>query len=242
MNPILAAAALLVISGSVVAVSGRDARTVLLALAVVLLVSPVVAEPVADPVGLAARLLGAILATYLLWVAARDDRSARLAHASTGGSRIGWPAEMLVATAASIVGFFAHGLGAPAGGPALASAAGFAVAALAVLPVLTGRDVLRVGIGCLLLLDSGLLVRSALGGTPGPLEQLLVTLLLISVAAVVAALGRSARLDPPGGFDLAPETPVRTRRAPDAHLLGRTPENEPGRGSWPGRDRGPAGR
>ena len=124
MNPILAAAALLVISGSVVAVSGRDARTVLLALAVVLLVSPVVAEPVADPVGLAARLLGAILATYLLWVAARDDRSARLAHASTGGSRIGWPAEMLVATAASIVGFYAHGLGAPAGGPALASAAG----------------------------------------------------------------------------------------------------------------------
>lgn len=219
MNPILALAAAIVIGAAVVAVSAREARIVVLALAVVLLVSPVIADPVAVPVGLAARLVGAILAGYLLWIAARDDTTVRLSHAPTGGSRIGWPAEFLMAAAASVVGMSAHGLGAPAGGPVIASAAGFAVAALAMLPVLTGRDVLRVAIGCLLLIDGGLLVRAALGGTPGPLEQLLVALALVTVAACAAAMGRAARQDPPGGFDYATEAPIRVRRAPDAHPL-----------------------
>lgn len=219
MNPIVAIAAIVVVGAAVVAVSARDARTVVLALAVALLVSPVIADPLTAPVGLAARLVGAILGAYLLWIAARDDASVRQAHAPTGGSRIGWPAEFLVAVSAAIVGMSAHGLGAPAGGPALASAVGFAVAALAVLPVLTGRDVLRVAIGCMLLLDAGLLVRTALGGTPGPMEQLLAAVLLVGVAGCAAALGKAARLDPPGGFDYAPEGPVRVRRAPDAHPL-----------------------
>ena len=219
MNPILALAAAVVVGAAVVAVSAREARIVVLALAVVLLVSPIVADPLAAPAGLAARLVGAILAGYLLWIAARDDTTVRLAHAPTGGSRIGWPAEFLMAAAAAVVGMSAHGLGAPAGGPVIASAAGFAVAALAMLPVLTGRDVLRVAVGCLLLIDGGLLVRAALGGTPGPLEQLLVALVLVTVAACAAAMGRAARLDPPGGFDYATEAPIRVRRAPDAHPL-----------------------
>lgn len=219
MNPILAVAALIAIGAAVVAVSARDARTAVLALAVVLLVSPVVADPVATPVGLAARLLGAILGAYLLWIAARDDADLSVAHAPTGGSRVGWPAEVLVAASASVVGMAAHGLGAPAAGPAIASAAGFAIAALAILPVLTGRDVVRVALGCLLLVDAGLLVRAALGGTPGAFEQLLVTVLLVAIAACAAALARTARLDAPGGFEYASETPARPRRAPDAHPI-----------------------
>lgn len=219
MNPIVALAALVVVLAGVTAVSAREARTVVLAVAVALMVSPVVADPVAAPVGLASRLIGAILAGYLLWIVARDDVTVRIAHAPTGGSRIGWPAELLVAAAAGVVGFGSHGLGAAAGGPAIASAAGFAVAALAVLPVLTGRDVLRVAVGCLLLIDAGLLVRAALGGTPGPFEALLSAVLLVAVAGCAAALGRAARLDPPGGFDYAPEGPGRLRRAPDAHPI-----------------------
>ncbi len=219
MNPIVALAATVVVLAGVTAISTREARTAILAVAVVLLVSPIVADPVAAPVGLAARLIGAILGGYVLWIAARDDASVRIVHAPTGGSRIGWPAELLVAASAAVVGFGSHGLGAAAGGPAIASAAGFAVAALAVLPVLTGRDVLRVSVGCLLLIDAGLLVRAALGGTPGQLEQLLSTILLVAVAGCAAALGRAARLDPPGGFDYAPEGPTRLRRAPDAHRL-----------------------
>ena len=73
---------------------------------------------------------------------------------------------------AAVVGYGSQGLGAPAAGPDLAAAAGFALAALAVLPVVTGRDILRVGIGLMLLLSGALLIRTSLGGTPDPLEQL----------------------------------------------------------------------
>ncbi len=219
MNPILAVVALAVIGGAVVVVAARDTRTVLLALAVTLVASPLLADPLASPLGLAARLVGAILATYLLWVVARD-RVGTGAHATpTGGSRIGWPAEILVAAGAAVVGFAAHGLGATAGGPPLASAAGFAVAALAVVPVASGRDVIRVGTGLLLLIDAGLLVRDGLGGTPGELEELITAATLIVLAGAVAALAANARADGLGGYAFADPTGARARRAPDAHRL-----------------------
>ena len=69
-------------------------------------------------------------------------------------------------------GWSTHGLGATALGPAAASAAGFAVGVLAAAPILTSRDVYRLGIGAMLLLVGGLLVRVGLGGTPSELEQL----------------------------------------------------------------------
>lgn len=219
MNPILAGVALAVVAGSVAAVSTRDARTSILALALVLVVSPLVADPLAGPVGLAARLVGGVLAAYLLWIVVRDRPASRVGRAETGGSRIGWPAEILVAASAAVVGFAAHGLGAPALGPALGSATGFAVAALAVAPVVTGRDVLRVGIGLLLLLDAGLLVRAALGGTPGPLEQLLSAGLVAGLGGALAAAAQSARLEPPGGFEMTADLGRRARREPDAHPM-----------------------
>ncbi len=129
MNPILAGIALAVVAGAVVAVASRDARAAILGLAVALIGSPVLAEPLPTPLGLATRFVGAVLAAYLLWVVARDRPQAGAPSATTGGSHIGWPAEVLVAAAAAVVGFAAHGLGAPALGPMLASAAGFAVAA-----------------------------------------------------------------------------------------------------------------
>lgn len=219
MNPILGLVVLAVVGGAVVVVAARDTRTVLLALAVTLVASPLLADPLAGPLGLAARLVGAILATYLLWVVARARGNAGVLASPTGGSRIGWPAEILVAAGASVVGFAAHGLGAPADGPPLASAAGFAVAALAVAPALTGRDVIRVGTGLLLLIDAALLVRSALGGTPGEVEQLVTAAMLIVLAGAVAALAANARADGSGGYAFADATRVRVRREPDAHPL-----------------------
>lgn len=215
MNPILAGVALAVVAGAVVVVSMRDARAVVLGSAVVLLFSSIMADPMATPVGLAARAIGALLATYLLWIAARDRLDVGLPPASTEGSRIGWPAEVLLAGAAAITGFAAHGLGAPAAGPAIASATGFAVAALAVAPVLTGRDTFRVGLGLVLLLDAGLLVRVALGGTPDALEQLLTTGTLVSLAGSIAVLSRAARTDGVGGFSFATGAPS-TRRSRSA--------------------------
>lgn len=219
MNPLLAGVALAVVAGAVVAVSMRDPRVVILGLAATLLASPLLAEPVAEPLGLAARLVGSILAAYLLWIAVRERTGIGPVAPATGGSRIGWPAEVLVAASAAIVGFAAHGLGAPAGGPALASAAGFAVAALAVAPLLTGRDILRVGTGMFLLFDAALVVRIGLAGAPGRLEQLVTAVLFITLGGALAALAMAARTDGAGGLELAAEVAGRRVREPDAHPI-----------------------
>jgi hypothetical protein len=199
-------------------VSVRDPRTVVLALTAVLVVSPALADPIAEPAGLAARGIGALLAGYLLLIATRSRTDAGVAIAATEGSRIGWPAEVLVAAAAAVAGFAAHGLGAPAPGPALATAAGFAIAASAVAPALTGRDIIRLGTGLLLLIDAALLVRVALAGTPGPLEHLLTAGLLVALAGGVAAMARAARSEGGGGFEVTSES-TRRRHEPDAHPL-----------------------
>jgi hypothetical protein len=219
VNPILAVVALAVVGGAVIVVSARDTRTVVLALTVTLIASPLLADPLSAPLGLAARLVGAVLATYLLWVVARDRSDATVLPSPTEGSRIGWPAEVLVAAAAAVVGFASHGLGAPTAGPPLVSAAGFAVAALALTPVVTGRDVVRVGTALLLLIDAALLVRVALGGTPGDVEQLLTATMLVVLAGAPAALAANARADGSGGYAFADPPRARVRRQPDAHAL-----------------------
>ena len=218
MNPVLALTTLAVVAGAVVAISSRDPRGTVLGLAVVFIGSAVVAEPVPAPLGLAARFVGAILAADLLWIVTRDRPGTGATHATTEGSRIGWPAEALTAIAALVVGYAAHGLGAPAMGPALASAAGFAVAAVALTPMLTGRDVIRVGLGCLLLVDAGLLVRGALGGTPGDFEQLITSATLVVLAGTLAALAAGARADGSAGFAFSLDR-ARRYREPDAHPL-----------------------
>jgi hypothetical protein len=218
VNPILAAVALVVVAGTVVAVTARAPRVAILGLAVVLIGSPVLADPLPAPLGLAARFVGAILMAYLLWIAARDRSRVRGPSPLTGGSRIGWPAEALMAAAAFVVGFAAHGLGAPALGSPMSSAAGFAVAALALSATITGIDVLRVGIGSLMLLDGALLVRAGLGGTPDQLEQLVTTGAFIVVAAAIATLARAAVADGTAAFDFSADL-RRRRREPDAHPI-----------------------
>jgi len=165
VNPALAGVALAVVVGGLVAASARHARTAVLGLLVVLVAAPFVADPLPAMAPLLARIVGAVLGGYVLWVAARGPWT------RTGGSPVGWPTDAFLAAAAAVVGFGSHGLGAPTTGPAAASAAGFALAALAVLPVVTGRDILRVGIGLALLLTGALLVRVGLGGTPDAVEQ-----------------------------------------------------------------------
>lgn len=218
MTPILALVALAVVAAAILALSARDPRYVILALLAMWISAPLVADPMAAPVGLAARLVGALLAAYLLWIGLRDRASGHAGSARTEGSRIGWPAEVLVAAAASVVGFSTHGLGAPADGPALASAAGFALAALSVSAFLTGADVVRIGIGLLVVGSGAMLVRTGLGGTPGPFEHLVVAATLVVVAGCLAAMAAAAARDVGGGFGLADPGP-RKRREPDAHPM-----------------------
>jgi hypothetical protein len=209
MNPAFAAVAAAVLAGAVVAVSVRGGRVSVVGLAVALVFAPLLADPVGTPLAIAARLAGGVLAAYLLWIAVRDG-------GTTGGSRIGWPAEALLASAAFVVGMGTHGLGATALGPAVAQAAGFALAALAIVPVATGRDVLRIGIGLFVLLQAALLVRVGLDGNPSELEQLVTAGLLAALGGSVAALAYAAKSDGPGGFDVATEWSTRIRRPQDA--------------------------
>ena len=220
MNPALAGVALAVIIGAIVAVSAREARTAVLGLAVTMIAAPAMADPVTATTGMAARVVAAVLAVYLLWMAVRDG------EAPTGGSRLGWAAEAALALAAAVVGFDQHGLGAAGLGPPLAQAAGFALAALAIAPLITGRDVLRVGIGLLLLMQGALLVAVGLDGTPSALEQLVTAGLIVGLGGAVAVLATAARWDGTGGFALAID-PRPILRRPTTE--GRTPGGGPGR-------------
>lgn len=212
MNPALAGVAAAVLAGALVAVSARDGRLVVVGLAAALVLAPLLADPLGSPLGLTARLAGGILGAYLLWVAVRGG-------GESSGSRLGWPAEGLLGLAAFGVGYWTHGLGAPALGPAEASGAGFALAALGVVPAATGRDVLRIGIGLFVLLQGALLVRTGLGGNPGDLEQLVIAGLLAALGGSVATLAIAARSDGPGGFALATQWRVLRRRPRDARPL-----------------------
>ena len=87
MNPILAAVALVVVAGTVVAVACAIPACRILGLAVVLIGSPVLADPLPAPLGLASRFVGAILAAYLLWIAARDRRARPRAEPTSPAGR-----------------------------------------------------------------------------------------------------------------------------------------------------------
>jgi hypothetical protein len=209
MNPALAGVALAITVGAIIAVSAHDARIGVLGLAAVMIGAPILADPIADTAGLAARAVAGVLAVYLLMIAVRGD------EAPTGGSRLGWAAEASVAAAAAIVGFAVHGLGAVGLGPALAQGAGFALAALAIVPLITGRDVVRIGVGLLLLTHGSLLVRVGLGGTPSTLEELATAGLVVGLAGVIGVLAFSAKRDGVGGFGLAIGPRIRAQGRPD---------------------------
>lgn len=211
MNPALAGVALAVVVGAVVAGSARNARTAIFGLVVTMVGAPFLIDPVVASPGLVARLVAAVLAGYLLWIVARGH------HVQTAGSLVGWPTDASLAAAAAVVGYGSHGLGGPAAGPPLAAAAGFALAALAVLPVVTGRDILRVGIGLGLLLGGALLVGMSLGGTPNEFEQVLTAGLVATLGGGVAVLAAAARADGPGGFEMSASTPRRSSHGSDAH-------------------------
>ena len=186
MNPALAALAVVAIGGAVVAVSARDPRATVLGLLVVLLAAPLLADPWPGPLSILARVAGALLAARLLTIGLRGEPA-------TTGTTIGWAAEACVAVAAGVVGYAAHGLGAPALGPAEAGAAAFALAALAIAPLITGRDALRLGVGAMLLVLAALLIAGALDEPATDAQQLVLSVLTIALGGAVAVIAAAAR-------------------------------------------------
>jgi hypothetical protein len=187
VNFALAGLACVVVAGAVVAVSARETRAALLGLLVALLGAALVADPLPGPLPIAARLASAFLACRIIAVAIRN------LDEPTSGSRLGWPVDVLAAAAAAIIGFGTHGLGAPGLGPAEAQGAGFALGVLAASPIVSSRDVFRLGIGAILLVVGGLLVREGIGGTPSELEQLVTSGLVVGLGGAVGVVIIGAR-------------------------------------------------
>lgn len=188
MNPVEAGIAALVVAGAILATAARDPRAAVLGVLVVLLLSPLVATPWPSPLAMLARVAAALLASRLLIAAVRGDLLVE-------GSRIGWPGSVLAAIAAAVGGVASHGLGAPALGPATASAASFALVAVALPPLLISRDVVRIGSAAILLVQAAVLLRQGLAVAPSDGEQLVTAALVVvaaGAAAVIAAAGRSA--------------------------------------------------
>ena len=219
MNVVLAIFAGVAVAGAVLAVSARDVRATALGVLVVLLAAPLIASPWPGPLPILARVAAALLAARLLTIGLRDtDR--------TSGSRIGWPAEALTAAAAAVIGFGSHGLGAVGLGPAEAQAAGFGLIAVAITPLVTGRDVLRLGLGALLLVMGALFIRVGLDRAAGDGEHLVIGLLTIGLGVAVAVIAAAARAA--GGLAAA-NLPGERRgpRPPDAHREVPSPDAAP---------------
>lgn len=207
MNPIFVGVALALSVGAIVAISARDARTALMGLAVTLVATPFLSDPLPPLSTLAMRVVGAALAAFLLRsavVSNADELDRRRKQPGHGGSRIGWPTETLLAIAAWVVGVnvYAHLQSFTLGGPgtlgtdilgsldagSLATGAGLAVIVVAVVPALGSREGLRTAVGLLTLVQGMLLFRSGVAGAPSDLEQLAGVALIVAAAVTGSML------------------------------------------------------
>jgi hypothetical protein len=223
-------------AGGVVAVSAREPRFATLGAFVAIVAGAYVADPVPGLPALAARLVAAVLAGYLVWIALRG------APARTAGWHVGWPGATALAMVAFAAGWLAAGslataLGATiSGGPSTAAVApalvtgspvarsalgaAFALLALSAAPVLVARDALRLGLGLLLLVAAAGLVRNALAtGSDGIVELAFAVLEAVSGAAVAGLVAASLRRH--HDFELRSgrgrEAPIHHRTADEAH-------------------------
>ena len=209
IEPAVVAAAA-VVAGAILSVSARDGRVVAIDMLVAMVAAPLVASPLPETMSVAARIVGAVLASYLLWTSAREQRQ------WGAGSTVGIAAETAFAAAAFAVGL-SISLVSPLPGPQVAQAAGLALVALAVVP-LFGRDVMRVGVGVVvLILGSTLLTAAWLGSTP-PLAHLAVAWLLTGAAGVASlAVARLPLAEPTSA--VAARRPAAETSQPTASVL-----------------------
>jgi len=186
VSVLLASIALFVVASALVAIGARDARLALSGVVMSMSAASALADPWPSLPAIAARIVAVLLGGYLCLVVLRITRL------ETRGSLIGLPAQALAAGAAFVVGFGASGLGAEPLGPAEAQAAGFALIAVAVAPVVRATDVFRLGVALAISVTGALLVRVGLAGTPGQLEQLMTAGLSVALLGSVAILCANA--------------------------------------------------
>ena len=200
MNLALVAIILAIGAGAVVAVSTREPAAAAIGLAVALVGSGLLADPLPSAPILGVRVFAGLLAATLI-------RSA--VHGSERQpSPLGWPAEAMLATAGAVAGLgVALGLdaiaasgGLAAGGStgssvltvmALATAAGTSLLVLGVAPSIHGRPGMRRAIGLVLVTQAVLLIRIGVAGPAVDIEEIARAALLVAAAATGTALARA---------------------------------------------------
>jgi hypothetical protein len=171
---------LVVVGAAIVAVCAADGRLVAIAIFAALAASPLLASPLPGALQIAARFVAALLAAYVLWIVMKGGA------VRSEGSAIGILAEIAVAAAAYVLGWWIRPVD-PLQGPVAEQAAGFALIGLAALP-LAGSNVLRAGVGVMLLTLGASFVMDAWLGPAPALVQLGLTTFLLVVPSVVALL------------------------------------------------------
>jgi hypothetical protein len=202
---VLVAIVLAIGAGAVIAVSTREPAVAAIGLAVALVASALLMDPLPSAAILGVRVVAALLAAALIrWTAQGGPRQY---------SPLGWPGEALLATAAAVAGLgVAVGLasvaaggqpGAPPDGAgdgvaaalittmALTIAGASMLLAVGVAPMLHGRPGVRRAIGLVLVTQAVLLLRIGLAGPATDLEEIARAALLVAAAASGSALTRA---------------------------------------------------
>jgi hypothetical protein len=211
MSPVLVAIVLAICAGAVVAVSTRDSGAAAIGLAVALVAAALLVEPLPSAAILGVRVVAALLVATIIRYALRGGQRQP--------SPLGWPSEALLATAGAIAGLgvslglatVAAAGGVPIGAPgplppggseagesgaitamAMTVAAGTALLALGVAPLVHGEPGGRRAIGLVLVTQAVLLIRIGLAGPGVELEEVARAALLVVSGATGAALARAA--------------------------------------------------
>jgi hypothetical protein len=211
---VLVAIVLAIGAGAVVAMSTREPAAAAVGLAVALVGSALLSDPLPPPAILGVRVVAALLVATII-------RSATL-----GGARqpspLGWPSEALLATAGAVaglglavglasiapggpgVGSASGGAAEPVSGPltagfleavtsmALAVGAGCSLLAIGVAPLVHGPQGRRRAIGLVLVAQAVILIRIGIAGPAVPLEEIASAALLVVCGLSGVALARAA--------------------------------------------------
>jgi len=217
MNPTLVAVVLAIGAGAVVAVSTRDGAAAAIGLAVSLIASALLAEPLPPAGVLGVRVVAALLVATLIRSAMRTG--------PRQPSPLGWPSEAFLATAGAVAGLgiavglaavaaaggvpVGPGVGEPgAGGPidggsaaltsmAFTTAAGTSLFTLGLAAFIHGQPGARRAIGLVLVTQAVLLFRIGIAGPALELEEIARAALLVVAGATGAALARAAATSRP---------------------------------------------
>jgi uncharacterized membrane protein len=198
------AGALIAAAAAAAALTVHSTRAALLAMAVVLVVSPLTLSPLPAPLPLAFWLTAALLATFLLLRSDRDPWG-RLATLPLDG----WPEAAFVIAMLALGWAVSPVAGAGRGAPS-AMAAGFAVTTAAVPLLWLGRDQIRIAIGTVLVLDGAGLSAAGLAGTPGAAQVAALALAVLAAAAAArdVAAGHGPATGTVGGDRTSPDRPA----------------------------------